>query len=34
MRDADSQTTFSDLEFMRQGIQLDPVLKQILELVK
>src|SRR5438046_7487291 len=34
MRDADSQTTFSDLEFMRQGIELDPVLKQILELVK
>lgn len=34
MRDADSQSTFADLAFMAQGIQLDPVLDQILEFVQ
>jgi IS5 family transposase len=29
MRNAVSQATFADLEFLRQGIQLDPVLGQI-----
>ena len=33
MRDADAQITFSDLEFMSQGIQLDPVLEHILRFV-
>lgn len=33
MRAADPQISFSDLEFLSQGIQLDPVLKQILEWV-
>jgi IS5 family transposase len=29
MRRCDPQVTFADLEFVRQGIQLDPVLGQI-----
>ena len=33
MRVADPQISFADLEFLSQGIQLDPVLEQILELV-
>ena len=33
MRDADPQISFADLEFLSQGIQLDPVLEQILEFV-
>jgi transposase, IS5 family len=34
MRDADPQMTFADLEFMSQGVRLDPVLEQILEFVQ
>ena len=33
MRAADPQISFADLEFLSQGIQLDPVLEQILEFV-
>src|SRR3972149_1409972 len=33
MRAPDPQITFADLEFMSQGIQLDPVLEQILRFV-
>jgi len=33
MRDSDPQITFADLEFLSQGIQLDPVLEQILRFV-
>src|SRR3972149_1820160 len=33
MRATDPQITFADLEFMSQGIQLDPVLEQILRFV-
>jgi len=33
MRLADPQISFADLEFLSQGIQLDPVLEQILEFV-
>jgi transposase, IS5 family len=33
MRLADPQISFADLEFLSQGIQLDPVLQQILEFV-
>lgn len=33
MRVADPQISFADLEFLSQGIQLDPVLEQILEFV-
>lgn len=33
MRDANPQITFADLEFQSQGIQLDPVLEQILNLI-
>ena len=34
MRDTNSQITFTDLEFMRQGIQMNPELEQILEFVQ
>lgn len=34
MRDTNPQISFADLEFMYQGIQLDPVLKQMLEFVQ
>src|SRR5437867_980888 len=34
MRDTNSQMSFSDLAFMSQGIELDPVLKQILGFVQ
>ena len=34
MRDANPQITFADLEFLTQGIQMDPVLQQILEFVQ
>lgn len=34
MRDTDPQISFADLEFRAQGIQLDPVLEQILQFVK
>lgn len=33
MRTADPQISFADLEFLSQGIQLDPALEQILEFV-
>jgi IS5 family transposase len=33
MRTADPQISFADLEFVSQGIHLDPVLEQILEFV-
>ena len=33
MRDTDPQITFADLEFNRQGVQLDPALEQILSFV-
>src|SRR6185295_1917927 len=33
MRVTDPQISFADLEFLSQGIQLDPVLEQILEFV-
>ena len=33
MRAVDPQSTFADLEFLSQGIQLDPVLEQILEFI-
>jgi IS5 family transposase len=34
MRDTDTQISFADLEFISQGIQMDPVLKQMLEFVQ
>jgi IS5 family transposase len=34
MRDSHPQVSFADLEFMTQGIQLDPVLEKILEFVQ
>ena len=33
MRATDPQVSFADLEFLSQGIHLDPVLEQILEFV-
>jgi hypothetical protein len=33
MRATDPQISFADLEFLSQGIQLDPVLEQILQFV-
>ena len=34
MGDTNSQISFADLAFMSQGIELDPVLKQILGFVQ